>query len=107
MTLEGEGGVPLVRRTVGAGSLLGLPALMGNLPYSLTAVALAGAEVSFVTQDVFRRLMMSEPKLALMVVQVLAAEVHSARTVISESRTHRGRSLRRKDAALGLTEANR
>jgi hypothetical protein len=40
---------------------MGLPAIIGDRPYSLTAVAHAHAEVSFVTRDVFSRLMLSEP----------------------------------------------
>jgi CRP-like cAMP-binding protein len=96
MTLEADNGVPIVRRTVGPGSLLGLPALIGNVPYSLTAVAESGAQVSVVARHVFSRLMLSEPALAMMILQVLAAEVHSARAVISDRETHphRERALR-------------
>jgi hypothetical protein len=43
---------------VAPGSLLGLPALSGDEPYSMTAVAHAGAVLGFVTRDVFSRLML-------------------------------------------------
>ena len=91
------------------GSLLGLPAIIGDKPYSLTAVAHAHAEVSFVKRDDFSRLMLSEPALGMMILQVLAAEVRSARAAISEypARIHRARSLRRKAPLMGLTEASR
>jgi CRP-like cAMP-binding protein len=84
--------------TVASGALLGLPALVGDKPYSLTAVACAGARVGFVTPDTFSSLMLSEPLLAMMILQVLAAEVRSTRAALSESETtpHRGRALRRK-----------
>ena len=81
------------------GALLGLPALISDRPYSMSAVAKSGAQVGFVTRNTFSALMLSEPLLALMILRVLAAEVHSARSAITERRTsspHRGRVLRRK-----------
>jgi CRP-like cAMP-binding protein len=64
------------------GSLLGLPGLIGNEPYTLTATARSGAQLSFVTRDVFIALMQSDPLLSLKVLQVLAAEVRYARSAI-------------------------
>jgi CRP-like cAMP-binding protein len=66
----------------GAGSLLGLPGLIGNEPFTLTAVAQAGAQVSFLNRESFTALMGSDPMLAFKVLQVLAAEVRSARRAI-------------------------
>ena len=66
------------------GSLLGLPALIGNQPYSLTAKALKGAELHFVSHASFSRLMLDEPRLSLSILRVLAAEVRTARYAISE-----------------------
>jgi CRP-like cAMP-binding protein len=65
-------------------SLLGLPGLIGNEPYSLTAVARAGADVRFVGREDFLSMMQSEPQLALKILAVLAAEVRSARMAIKE-----------------------
>ncbi|MGB7546259.1 MAG: cyclic nucleotide-binding domain-containing protein [Terracidiphilus sp.] len=64
------------------GLLLGLPGLIGNEPYTLTATARSGAQLSFVTRDVFIALMQSDPLLSLKVLQVLAAEVRYARSAI-------------------------
>jgi CRP-like cAMP-binding protein len=64
------------------GSLLGLPGLIGNQPYSLTAIAHAGARVSFLARDKFTALMQPDPMLALKILQVLAAEVRSARQAL-------------------------
>src|SRR5271165_539787 len=61
------------------GSLLGLPAVVGNSAYSLSATAEAGAEVSFVPREEFSQLMLSEPGIAVMILRVLAAEVRTAR----------------------------
>lgn len=84
LTLESAKGKPILSTQAGAGSLLGLPGLAVNEPYSLTAVARKGAEVSFVSRDKFTALMESDPFLAIKILQVLAAEVRSARKAILE-----------------------
>jgi CRP-like cAMP-binding protein len=68
---------------VSAGSLLGLPAILGDQPYSLTAMVFKGAQLSLVTRDDFSLLMLNEPSLSLSLLRVLAAEVRSARLAIS------------------------
>jgi len=60
-------------------SILGLPAVVGSTPYSLTALAQKGAQVSFVPAATFSSMMLSQPAMAVQVLQVLAAEVRSAR----------------------------
>jgi CRP-like cAMP-binding protein len=65
-----------------AGSILGLPALIANEPYSLTAIAHIGALISFVSRDNYATLMQENPLLPLKVLRVLAAEVHSARNAM-------------------------
>ena len=70
--------------TLHPGSLLGLPALIGNEPYTPTATADAGAELGFVSREDFNSLMLTEPTLAIRVLRVLAAEVRTARHAISE-----------------------
>ncbi|HEY1766818.1 MAG TPA: cyclic nucleotide-binding domain-containing protein [Terracidiphilus sp.] len=64
------------------GSLLGLPGVAGNQPYTLTATAHAGAQVRFITRGDFGVLMQAEPAISLKILQVLAAEVRSARRAI-------------------------
>ena len=64
------------------GSLLGLPGLISDAPYTLTAVAGNGARLSFVPRDEFNSLMQTSPLLALKILQVLAAEVRSARSAL-------------------------
>lgn len=66
------------------GSLLGLPALVGNVGYSLSAHAKSGARVSFVDRDELSKLMLTEPTLAMMILRVLAAEVRTARMALVE-----------------------
>ena len=68
-----------------SGSLLGIPAVIGSKPYSLTAEALSGAEVQVVSADEFILLMQSEPALAFEVLQILAAEVRLAREALAHA----------------------
>ena len=64
------------------GSLIGLPGVIGNEPYSLTAAVRSGAHVSFVSSADFFALMESDPQLSLKMLQVLAAEVRTARRAL-------------------------
>jgi CRP-like cAMP-binding protein len=83
LTRRLEGKEVLTAR-VGAGSLLGVPAVIGAKPYSLTAEATKGAELSLLTTEYFVHLMHTEPELSFRLLQVLAAEVRFAR----ESSSH-------------------
>lgn len=67
-----------------AGSLLGLPGVIADQPYSLTAIARKGADVGFVSKDEFNALMQSEKSLMVKILQLLAAEVRSARLAITQ-----------------------
>jgi CRP-like cAMP-binding protein len=64
------------------GSLLGLPALMSDQPYSLTAIAHAGAKISFVGRSEFFALMKADPSLSMKMLPVLAAEARTARQAL-------------------------
>jgi CRP-like cAMP-binding protein len=82
LTMNSPIGEKVLAMPVTAGSLLGLPGLIGNQPYTLTAVAHAGALVSSVSRDAVIALMRSDPAISLNVLKVLAAEVRSARQAI-------------------------
>ena len=98
MILENDGGIQVARVPMPPGSILGLPALVSDKPYSMSAVAKKGATVGFVNRNDFSALMLTEPLLALMIVRVLAAEVRDTRAAISGCRDfpHRRRALLRK-----------
>lgn len=68
----------------GVGSLLGMPAVIGAKPYSLTAEAMEGAEFSMLTGEYFIHLMHTESGLSFRVLQVLAEEVRFAREALSD-----------------------
>lgn len=74
-----SGGRMVMCVRAGAGSLVGLPAVVGNKPYSMTAAPCAGAEIREISNLEFNDLIRSTPMLAMKVLQVLAAEVHLAR----------------------------
>jgi CRP-like cAMP-binding protein len=96
MILEDERGTPLMLTPMAPGSLLGLPAMVSEMPYSMTAMAGKGAKVGFITRDEFSSLMLSEPLLALMIVRVLAAEVRTTRVAFSEAISERPTAPRRR-----------
>lgn len=82
LSMASERGDPIFSVQAKGGSLLGLPGLVGNQPYSLTAIAHPGAHVSFLARTEFEVLMQSDPALSLKILQVLAAEVRSARQAL-------------------------
>jgi CRP/FNR family transcriptional regulator len=83
LTMDSPEGKPIISVEAPKDSLLGLPGLLANQPYSLTATVEAGAVVGFIPRDEFVSLMQSEPTVALKVLAVLAAEVRSARRAIN------------------------
>ncbi|HUN83487.1 MAG TPA: Crp/Fnr family transcriptional regulator [Terracidiphilus sp.] len=74
----------LMSMPVTKGAVMGLPALVGNQPYSLSASACKGAELAFVSREEFSLMMLNEPTLSMCVLRVLAAEVRTARYAISD-----------------------
>jgi CRP-like cAMP-binding protein len=95
LSMKAPAGAEVVSFQASAGSLLGLPGLIGNEPYTLTAIANAGAQLKFVTRIYFTELMRTNPLLALNVLQILAAEVRSARAAILEQSAPQLRPIRR------------
>jgi CRP/FNR family transcriptional regulator, cyclic AMP receptor protein len=84
LTMSTPTGQSVVDMRAGAGSLLGLPGVVGNEPYSMTAVAQPGAELHFVAREKFATIMQTSPALAMKILQVLAAEVRSARRALAD-----------------------
>ena len=66
-----------------AGSLVGLPAVVGNEPYSMTAKAIRDSEICQLSRHDFQRLMQQNSRFCRNVLQILAAEVHAARKALS------------------------
>jgi CRP-like cAMP-binding protein len=87
MVLESHSGVQVARIPMPPASILGLPALVSDKPYSMSVVAKRGATVGFVNRNDFSALMLTEPVLALMMVRVLATELRDTRAAISDCQT--------------------
>ena len=84
LVMRSQMGDTLMNMPASEGSLLGLPGLIGGVPYSLSAFAEKGAEVSYVSRAEFARIMLSHPPIAVGILRVLAAEVRTARMALVE-----------------------
>ncbi len=83
LTMDSPNGQNVMQVQAHPGSLLGLPGLIGNGPYTLSAIARDGARVSFLPRDQFTAVMQANPQLSLKILQVLAAELRTARQALS------------------------
>jgi CRP-like cAMP-binding protein len=84
LTMNSPLGKQIVSLQPDPGAVLGLPGLIGNEPYTLTAVAHPGAVLGYISREQFLALMSSDQHLAFKVLQVLAAEVRSARNALRD-----------------------
>jgi CRP/FNR family transcriptional regulator len=85
LTMRSVDGDAVLEMTAEPNSLFGLPAVVSNSNYSLSAVAKQGADVSFVSREEFSKMMLTEPGLAVLILKVLAAEVRTARIAACKS----------------------
>ena len=83
LVMKEENGEEVMHLTIGAGSILGVPAVVTKEPYTLSAKACFGSEVDFVELSDFEDLMQAEPSLFPLVLAVLAAEVRAARIALT------------------------
>jgi CRP/FNR family transcriptional regulator len=82
LSMISENGHSLIAVQAKPGSVLGLPGAVSNQPYTLSATARAGANISFVSNADLSALMHSDPALSLKMLEVLAAEVRAARKAL-------------------------
>jgi CRP-like cAMP-binding protein len=82
LSMISENGQSLFAAQALPGSLLGLPAVVTDKPYTLTANARAGAQVTFIGRSDFTQLMLSHPQLSARILKILATEVRSARRAL-------------------------
>lgn len=80
------GDTEVLMRIAHPGSVLGLPGVLSNKPYSLTAVTVQPCEVGFVKAADLTRLVRDNPMLGLQVLQLLSEEVRAARGAIANTR---------------------
>ena len=78
LTLEGGAGL-YPSRTLGAGSIAGLPATVSGEPYSLTAEAIQDCELDFISRKELLALIQRNTKAALQILQILSEEIYNMR----------------------------
>ncbi len=91
LAMTSENGESLFAAYALPGSLLGLPSLITEKPYTLSATACAGARVGFLGRDDFNRLLQSQPQLSARVLKVLAAQIRGARRALDDKQSHKFR----------------
>lgn len=65
------------------GCLIGLPAIAGNHPYSMTATVTKYSLLHAISMGMFREIVGRNPRLSFRVLEILAAEVRSARLLVA------------------------
>ena len=68
---------------VGAGSLIGIAAVVNNQPYAMTAKAASDAKLFKLSAERFTELFTKDRNMQQAVLQILAAEVRAARQALS------------------------
>jgi CRP-like cAMP-binding protein len=86
LMMTSDSGKAVMCLHAGAGSVLGLPAVINDETYSLSAMARKGSEVGFVTYDDFKELLRTDPSMNSYLLNVLAKEVRDARHAITDWR---------------------
>jgi CRP-like cAMP-binding protein len=76
----------VIMRVAQPGSVLGLPGVLSNKPYSLTARAVQPTELGFIRAEKLVALIRENPALGLQVLQLLSEEVRAARGAIANTR---------------------
>jgi CRP-like cAMP-binding protein len=82
LSIMSQDGHSLFAAQARPGSVLGLPGVISNQPYTLSAFVRAGAEVSFVSSADLVAMMHLDPDLSLRMLEVLAAEIRSVRRAL-------------------------
>lgn len=85
MTVK-AGDAEVLMRTAHPGAVLGLPGVLGNKPYSLTAITTHSAELGFVPAEKLVDAIRTSPTLGLQVLQLLSEDVRAARGAIANTR---------------------
>jgi CRP-like cAMP-binding protein len=66
------------------GSVFGLPGVISNTPYSLTARARAGSQLRVISRHAFHQMLSLNPEMSFHALRILAAEVQAARRILHD-----------------------
>lgn len=73
----------IMKLRAGAGSVVGLPAVIGKQPYSMRAMSHGDSEVYRGPAEKCRKMIQDNPRVSFNVLRILAAEVRAARAAMS------------------------
>lgn len=76
-------------RTLGPGSIVGLPATLSGAPYSVTAEVREDAELGFVSRQDFLALIASDTALCLQAMNLISQEIAGVRSAIGSRETRK------------------
>jgi len=77
-------GTSVASRTLGPGSVLGLPATLNQRPYSLTATVVEDSRLDFIGQDAVLRLLRENTLVCFQALQILGSEISDMRRAMDE-----------------------
>ncbi|HEX4922425.1 MAG TPA: cyclic nucleotide-binding domain-containing protein [Candidatus Bathyarchaeia archaeon] len=77
-------GTSVASRTLGPGSVLGLPATLNRRPYSLTATATENCQLDFIPREAVVRLLRKNTVVCFQALQVLGNEISDMRRAVDE-----------------------
>ncbi len=72
-------------RHAGPGSVLGLPAVLSNSPYSLSAEAVKDSELVYIPRERLLDLLRDKPDLCMLVIEVLTEELSQTRSALERA----------------------
>ena len=67
----------------GPGSVLGLPAIVGDKPYTMSAKTRGESAICQIPVEQFRQMIQDNPKVSFNILQIMAGEIRSARRALS------------------------
>jgi len=79
LQMRSDEGESIMYFRAGPGSVLGLPAVVSQSPYTLSAIVHKGSEMRFVDREEFDEVLRETPSLYPLVLDLLASEVRAAR----------------------------
>jgi hypothetical protein len=82
LTLADKRGIPRLKLTAAAGTILGLPAVFANLPYSLSAELTDASDVVVISSGLLLDAARQDGKFCLRLLRLLGEEVHAVRRLI-------------------------
>ena len=82
LTLADDTGAPRLKLTAPAGTILGLPAVFANLPYSLSAELAADSDVVVISRGLLLDAALQDGKFCLRLLRLLGEEVHAVRRLV-------------------------